>query len=114
MAKYYVAAVRDWDENRMMKAFEHATEIGSEKSFITMDYKTVRNMIRYYLHEHPLYYGHVWAIFQENNSTMRFVGLEYNSDDPQLCEIAARYMTVRNRLRRNGSRISGYPLSVRV
>lgn len=111
MATYYVAAVRDWDEDRMMKAFDHATEVGSEKSFITSDYKTVRNLIKYYLHNHPLYYGYVWAVFQLIGNKEKFVGLEYNSEDSQLVEIATRYMRVRKRLRHNRLP-SGYPLSI--
>lgn len=114
MAQFYVAAVRDWDESRMTKDFKYATEIGSEKSFATNDYKTIRGLVKYCIQEHPLYYGHVWAVFRSDGSTEKFVGLEYNQYDSQLCDLAARYMRCRNRVRHNALRISGHPLSVRA
>lgn len=114
MAKYYVAAVRDWDEDRMMANFEHVTEIGSGYSFITADYKTVRGLVKYRIQEHPVYYSHVWAVFDITGGNERFIGLEYNLDDSQLRDVATRYMMVRNRLRHSDSRTSGYPLSVRA
>jgi hypothetical protein len=113
MPKYYVAAVRDWDEERMEAAFEHATEIGSGASFITTNYRTVKGLCRYRIQRMENYYSYVWAVFKMvDGQEDRFVGLEYNQYDEQLCAIASRYMRVRKRLQRNINNYGGYPLSV--
>ena len=112
--RYLVAAVRNWDEDRMMNAFEYVTESGTEKQFITSRYRTLKGLIRYAIQNHPLYYSHVWAVFEIIGGTERFVGLEYNHNDEQLCEISSRYMRVRNRLQRNRFRKSPVALSLRA
>lgn len=97
--RYYVAAVRDWPESRMIKVGpEFCTEIGSEKSFMTSDYKTLRGLIKYRIMEREDYYNHVWAIFVESRGGVqhdKFVGLQYNSHDKELCDLANRYMKAR-------------------
>lgn len=109
--KYYVAAVRDWDETRMREHLEHATELGSEKSFITSDYKTLRGLIKYRIMEHFAYYSHVWAIFELHDGREKFVGLQYNLYDPALGELAIRYTRAR---KANGCKRSGVSLYERV
>lgn len=116
MRKFFVAAVRDWPEDRMRATFDHVLELGTQKAFTTRDYKTVKGLIRYRIQNHILYHSHVWAIFRVipgNYDREEFVGLEYNYYDDALCDIAARYMKVRNSLLRNGNR-TGYPLSALI
>lgn len=109
--KYYVAAVRNWDEKRMQEAFEHCTELGTQKSFITSDYKTVKGLVRYRIQNHFLYHSHVWAVFQcIEGQPDRFLGLEYNPFDDGLKKLAAQYIRVRRRVNRY-ERVSGYPLA---
>lgn len=115
MSKFHVAALRDWDEDRMMAAFDCVTELGTEKQFITRDYKTVPGLVRHRIQTHFLYHSHVWTVFREfDMGTSQFVGLEFNEHDEGLTALASRYMRVRNRLNKNNSRISGIPLGVRV
>lgn len=115
MSGFHVAAVRDWDEDRMMKNLEVCLYPGTERGFITHDYRTVQGLVRHRIQNHILYHSHVWAVFRMFDfNTERFVGLEYNSFDPGLCDLAARYMRVRNRIQKNPNRISAYPLYVRM
>jgi hypothetical protein len=110
--KYYVAAVRDWDEQRMRDNLEFATELGSFESFITSDYKTLRGLIKYRILEHPSYYSHVWAVFEDRGDKPdKFVGLQYNLYDIELCKLATRYIKAR---KANGCKQSGVSLYERV
>ena len=113
MTKFYVAAVRDWPESRMLRTpLEYLTDIGSFNSFITNDYKTLRGLIRYRVINWHNYYCHVWAIFQiDSKGKHKFLGVQYNQSDKELCEIAKRYIKARNY---KGERQSGVSLDLRV
>lgn len=113
MTKYYVAAVRDWPEARMLRTdLEFLVEAGTLKSFITSDYKTLRGLIRYRIINLHNYFHHVWAIFEVVEGRKdRFIGLQYNPFDEQLADIAKRYMKARNY---KGESNSGVSLELRV
>ncbi len=112
---YYVTAVRVWDEKSMTNRFPNATEVGSEKSFVTRNYKTLRGLIRYGIQDRDDYYGHVWAIWRVMSyGPDVFVGLEYNHADEGLRDLAARYLRAKARNEKDRKRTTGYPLSARM